>query len=289
MICTGRSKELPNRKTVLVVESDKSTLRLLKATLKAPQWRLLGVADVRKAESVLRRNSVDVVLIGLELPPSDSIECVSLIHSMQPASRIILATKKGPSDRVIQLIGEHVFSYFSRPLQVEPLSEMLARAAAAKDWQDGIEILSAHPQWISLRLRCRKITADRVIQFFREIRMDLPEPDREPIGMAFREMLLNAIEHGGHFDPSKTVTVSRFHAKKAIIYHIQDPGQGFAFDDLRHAAVTNPPESPVRHMIYRSRQGLRPGGFGILLTRRLVDEVVYNEKGNEVLLIKYSK
>jgi len=33
--------------------------------------------------------------------------------------------------------------------------------------------------------------------------------------------------------------------------------------------------------------GLRPGGFGILLTRQLVDELIYNETGNEVLLIKY--
>jgi anti-sigma regulatory factor (Ser/Thr protein kinase) len=32
---------------------------------------------------------------------------------------------------------------------------------------------------------------------------------------------------------------------------------------------------------------MRPGGFGILLTRSFVDELLYNEKGNEALLIKY--
>jgi anti-sigma regulatory factor (Ser/Thr protein kinase) len=32
---------------------------------------------------------------------------------------------------------------------------------------------------------------------------------------------------------------------------------------------------------------LRPGGFGLLMTRQLVDEMIYNEAGNEVLLIKY--
>jgi hypothetical protein len=34
---------------------------------------------------------------------------------------------------------------------------------------------------------------------------------------------------------------------------------------------------------------VRPGGFGILLTRNLVDELIYSEKGNEVLFIKYLK
>ena len=33
--------------------------------------------------------------------------------------------------------------------------------------------------------------------------------------------------------------------------------------------------------------GLREGGFGILMSRGLVDELSYNEKGNEVRLVKY--
>ena len=33
--------------------------------------------------------------------------------------------------------------------------------------------------------------------------------------------------------------------------------------------------------------GLRPGGLGLLMTRQLVDELVYNEAQNEVLFVKY--
>ncbi|SPF46834.1 hypothetical protein SBA4_3580017 [Candidatus Sulfopaludibacter sp. SbA4] len=36
-------------------------------------------------------------------------------------------------------------------------------------------------------------------------------------------------------------------------------------------------------------QGQRPGGFGILMTRNLVDELIYNERGNAVLFVKYLK
>ena len=35
------------------------------------------------------------------------------------------------------------------------------------------------------------------------------------------------------------------------------------------------------------RQGLRPGGLGLLMTRALVDELIYNETRNEVVFIKY--
>jgi anti-sigma regulatory factor (Ser/Thr protein kinase) len=37
----------------------------------------------------------------------------------------------------------------------------------------------------------------------------------------------------------------------------------------------------------RETQGLRPGGFGLLLAKKLVDELIYNEQGNDVLLVKY--
>jgi DNA-binding response OmpR family regulator len=276
-------------KTVLVADNDETTLQLLATALKPPEWGLLGVANAGMAESMARRRSIDVVIIGLEDPSDTAAECAARIRSIQPSTRIILLATKGALSNVLQSIGEHVFSYFSKPFQIESLSAMVARAAAAKDWQDGIEVLSALPQWISLRLQCKRITADRVLQFFREIRMELSEADRDHIGMAFREMLLNAIEYGGHFDPAQTITVSRFLVRKAVIYLIQDPGEGFSLADLPQAALSNPPGLPIEHMKYRSRMGMRPGGFGILMTRELIDEVIYSEKGNEVLLIKHLK
>jgi hypothetical protein len=40
-------------------------------------------------------------------------------------------------------------------------------------------------------------------------------------------------------------------------------------------------------MQVREEKGIRPGGFGILLTKAKVDEMIYNEARNEVVLIKY--
>jgi anti-sigma regulatory factor (Ser/Thr protein kinase) len=43
----------------------------------------------------------------------------------------------------------------------------------------------------------------------------------------------------------------------------------------------------LQHAIVREQHGIRPGGLGLMITRSLVDDVIYNEKGNEVMLIKY--
>jgi anti-sigma regulatory factor (Ser/Thr protein kinase) len=108
-----------------------------------------------------------------------------------------------------------------------------------------------------------------------------------PVGTAFREILLNAMEHGGGLDPNSYVEVEYVRAHRMVSCRIRDPGPGFTLDEITHAAVANPPEDPIRHAKVREELGLRPGGFGILLAQNLVDQVLYNQEGNEVLLIKY--
>ena len=45
--------------------------------------------------------------------------------------------------------------------------------------------------------------------------------------------------------------------------------------------------SRIRSAAVREEKGLRGGGFGILLVSQLVDELVYNERHNEVQFVKY--
>jgi hypothetical protein len=72
-----------------------------------------------------------------------------------------------------------------------------------------------------------------------------------------------------------------------LMYRIADPGPGFSFEGLGHAAIGQPADEPVSHVALRDQMGIRPGGFGILMTRALADELIYNEAQNEVIFIKY--
>jgi anti-sigma regulatory factor (Ser/Thr protein kinase) len=105
--------------------------------------------------------------------------------------------------------------------------------------------------------------------------------------MVFHEMLMNAIEWGGQFDPTRQVRISYIRTRRMILYRIADPGKGFQFDGLSHAAVSYSPEERAESAVVRHEKGIRPGGFGILMARAMVDELVYNEVHNEVLFVKY--
>ena len=64
-------------------------------------------------------------------------------------------------------------------------------------------------------------------------------------------------------------------------------GSGFRRESLAHAATAGPEDDPAAHIAKREEAGIRAGGYGMLLAAGTVDELIYSEIGNEVLLIKY--
>jgi NAD(P)H-flavin reductase len=56
---------------------------------------------------------------------------------------------------------------------------------------------------------------------------------------------------------------------------------------LAHAAAGQTTGEPLAHVSVRDQLGIRPGGFGIAMTRAIADELLYNEAQNEVIFIKY--
>ena len=115
----------------------------------------------------------------------------------------------------------------------------MVRAAMAEPcWDDGIEVLSGTPAWFSLTARCDLATADRLVQFLHGVRdPSIPEAEKDHVIFAFKEILINAMEHGGHFDPSQHVEISFIRARRAIACRVKDPGKGFSLEELRHAAA----------------------------------------------------
>ena len=273
-------------KNALVVGTDPQIQTLLAQVLASGSWALLRVPDNRAALAAAERKAFDLIVTSDKTSGREDIELLRRMRGLRPHTRlIILAGESTPSD-VIASMRERAFSYFSKPFSFEALAEMIQLAAEGPCWDDGIEVDSGTPEFIRIRARCDVKTADRLVHFLNEI-ADLPDPERNQVATAFREMLLNAIEHGGRFDPSRYVEIEYVRARHMVNCHITDPGTGFTLDEIPHAAIANPTDDPIRHIAIREEQGMRPGGFGVLLAQQLVDELIYGQDGNEVVLIKY--
>lgn len=274
-------------KRILIVDDDPDIHQLLTFALRETGRYLESAFDGLEGLKKFEEAHWDLVITDVIMPGMDGMELLERVRSIRPETPVVVMTVASTAEKIVSAIREHAFSWFSKPFTTQAVQDMVDSALAAPRIMDDIEVLSASPRWLELRLRCDLETATRALHFVREMDSGLPEPERENVAQAFREILFNAVEHGGGNDPNVHVTVTYTRADGALLFRVRDPGPGFSFARLSHAAVSNLDNSPASHVMKRDKLGLRPGGFGILLSRAFVDELIYNEKGNEALLIKY--
>jgi anti-sigma regulatory factor (Ser/Thr protein kinase) len=274
------------QRNALFIDADPEVHAMLANILDPLIWSVRHATDNKAALTLAGATHFDLILTSEKTSGKEDVDLLRRIRSIRPHTRLIILTEESTPADVIASMRERAFSYFSRPFSLASLADMVRIAAEGPCWDDGIEVVSARPDWIRLLARCDLKTADRLIQFMHEI-ADLPDPESDAVATAFREILMNAIEHGGHFRPDQYVEISYVRAKHMVMCRVKDPGEGFTLDEIEHAAFANPQDDPVRHISYRDAKGLRPGGYGVLLAQKLVDELIYDEKGNEVLLVKY--
>jgi len=273
-------------KQALLVGADSELASFLASALDSAAWAILQVPNNAAALSAAEKEHFDLILTDEKTPGREDVELLRRIRRVRPHTRLIILTGESTPEDVIASMRARAFSYFSRPFRLSELAAMIQHAAEEPSWDDGIEVVSATPELIRTLVRCDLKTADRLLQFLDEI-AELPDQEKHDVARAFREMLINAIEHGGQLDPTKRVDIEYVRAHRMVSCRINDPGPGFRRDELAHAAIENPADDPLRHIEVREEQGLRPGGFGILLARHLVDQLIYSEEGNEVVLVKY--
>ena len=274
------------RKTALLVGSDANVGSAVRKVL--PDWKIVYAADNQSALTMLKAKPYDLVLTGEQSSGAQDVDLLRRIRIVRPHVRLIIITSESTPADVIAAMRERAFSYFSQPYSIDTFEKMLLLATTSPIWDEGIEIRSATPELLHLVARCDRKTADRLVQFIHEV-ADLPMKERDAVGFAFREMLMNAIEHGAHFNATQHVEISYLRAKHMVLCRVKDPGEGFSLKEVPHAAIMNPASDPIRHAAIRQQEGLRPGGFGILMTQKIIDELIYGETGNEVVLIKYLK
>jgi anti-sigma regulatory factor (Ser/Thr protein kinase) len=271
---------------LLVVDPDRSSHELIRGILEREDRIIQEAYGRPDAEARLRASPFDVVVASQGSNGSDGLRMARRVHALQPDARVILTGDSAP-DHVIGALRARVFGYCHTPPPEGPLNDLVQQALDATSWQNDILVVSASRHWVTLDVRCKMDAGDRATHFVRELEADLSAHLREDITSAFRELLFNSIEHGGNSNPKKRVRVSLMRTARAVIVQIQDPGKGFSLNSLPHAAISNPEDSPIHHVEVRAEAGQRPGGFGILMTRNLVDELIYNERGNGVLFVKY--
>lgn len=274
-------------KRILVVDDDRTTRHLVQGLLKKAGYDVSLAADGNAALDALAQEPFDLVMLDVWMPGLTGLDVLARMGKMLHAPPAIVMTTDDTPETLLRAVREQAYEYVRKPVEPELLLELVQATLERRREKLPIEVISAKPEWVELLVPCDLDTAERIQSFLAKLETRLPEDVRIKVGQAFHELLINAIEWGGKFDPTRKVRIAYVRTPRLLIYRIADPGKGFRFDELTHAAIAHPKDYPFAHTDEREQKGIRPGGFGLLMTTAAVDELVYNEKQNEVLFVKF--
>ncbi len=240
----------------------------------------------RSAESALtlaRLLRPDVVLLDLVLPDSDGFELCRRLRSEERTlvTPIVLMTDLESSTERRRGFRVGANAYLAKPFTP---AELRAAIEAALAWRAGLEQAQIQGE-IQVELNSEAEFLCDVNEFLTELcrRTPLTNEQLMHLRQAFMEMGLNAIEWGNRHRADQLVTITYRVFSDRVEIVVRDQGPGFDPADVPHAAS---PDDPIAHLDIRENLGLREGGFGLMIARGMLDELRYNDRGNEVTLIK---
>jgi two-component system, OmpR family, response regulator len=271
---------------ILIVDDDRITRHVAQKTLGDAGFSIAVAKDGVEGLKALDHEHFDLLLLDVWMPRMTGLDLLAKLRTHKARPRVVVMTSDDTPETLLTAVRDQAFMYVHKPVEPAKLLATVQVALRAPE-PSPIEVVSARADWVELVVPCTHEAAERIHAVMETLGTKLDPKLRDSIAYAFRELLTNAIEWGGKLDPDRKVRVACLRAKRMIIYRIADPGEGFNIENLPHAAIGQPPEDPIAHMQVREDKGIRPGGFGLLMVRESVDELLYNEKRNEVVFVKY--
>ena len=115
---------------ILVVEDQESERKPLMNLLRKERFTVFGAENADKAFGYVEEN-IDVVLSDLHMGEVSGLELLTLWKKKQPDIHFIVLTGHSSIDSAVEAIKKGAFDYLIKPIDLEKLTQLLARAFEA--------------------------------------------------------------------------------------------------------------------------------------------------------------
>jgi two-component system OmpR family response regulator len=268
----------------LIVEDEQELGLILGEHLRHWGFDPTHLLEGKDAVEWARKNRPDVILLDLMLPDIDGYAICETLKLDRETNLIPVIMTTALADQEDKVHGLQVGAntYLTKPFTADTLNNAIRKAF---DWLDDLKRNGTKGE-IRFNLQSDTHYLEELNHLLGSLFLfsGLSQQQVKQLTTAVRELGTNAIEWGHKKESERIVTVDYRIDPEKITIDIKDTGSGFNPTNLPHAAQQ---DDPVGHMMVREALGIREGGFGIMMSRGLVDQMSYNDKGNEVRLIKF--
>jgi len=293
----------PAQHTVLVVDDAAIDRRLVSGILeKEGDYQIVLATNGKDALQALKSQPIDLVLTDMQMDEMDGLQLVETVRADYPLTPVILMTALGSEEIAVQALEKGAASYVAKRRLQQDLIEIVRQVIDNSDenrLQSRLMHRLARNEFsfvLNNDLNLVRSLVKYLRQTLRCVRL-VDEVDRLRVGIAVEEALLNALYHGNlevsselkEKDPylfeetarqrceqepyrNRLIYIDALVSREQARFVIRDEGRGFNPDAL-------PDPTDLANLE-------KPSGRGILLMRSFMDEISFNEQGNQVTLVK---
>jgi two-component system response regulator GlrR len=106
---------------ILVVDDDRSILKLIKMRLETENFQVLTAPNAQSALTLTRNGVFDVALVDLRLDGWDGIELMTDLHRISPEMPIIILTAHGTINNAVKAMKKGACGYLTKPFNFRDL------------------------------------------------------------------------------------------------------------------------------------------------------------------------
>ncbi len=288
------------RERVLVVDDQDALRALLARMVERAGFEAIEAKDGEEAVERFKEFTPIVVVSDIMMPKMDGLALLERIKQIDRSAAVILMTGLGNEEVLLRALRGGATNFFKKPFNV---GEMIQQISAVADYRREAARTTFSTSFLEEETKRFRIPNgdDRYLPLINQVTLQLPSilPEEEILNLkiGIEEMIVNAVEHGNlgisfaekaaaievgtlrqlmaervkSVGAEKFVTVASRLTRERFEITISDGGEGFDWRGLPGVEAGNL---------------LAYNGRGIFLTKIYFDEVRYNERGNEVTLVK---
>src|SRR5215472_11605475 len=143
---------------VLIIGSKTSVSREIGDALYVEDFPMEYSSGHADALQRLRARSFGVVITSPESALDEDLAMLEEMRHIRPGVKCILLARESTPENVIAALRARVFACFTPPFDSGEITNLARKAGSDNQWRDDVQVLSARPGWVSLRVNCRIIT-----------------------------------------------------------------------------------------------------------------------------------
>ncbi|MBF0276326.1 MAG: response regulator [SAR324 cluster bacterium] len=243
--------------------------------------------------------SFDLIITDIKMPVMDGLELLKKVHRLDVDMPVIIITGHGDLEISIEALRLGALDFMLKPVKMKHLYLAIAKLERIRRFQENFLNVLPFVDPVRISIPSQMILVDGVTSWIRNYLHPLYRKHGisvNEISIVVTEALTNAIVHGNLEIPSslkeeslsdfqdlvsrretefpyteKKVSLSFQISPEKLEMKFEDEGKGFDYSKLPN---------------YDDSAAMMLSGRGLLLIHSFVDQMIWNEKGNSLKIVK---